>query len=554
MSEDGINQIIEHIENNFDVNSVCYRGLCVWPLIRMELIQQLAVRDRDRFYKLAGYTKGQCHYVLPVLEQFAELKRYRGVDFMFFSQSAEHVTKINHQFYSVYTDPYIEIARDKHSFVKVEMVCRIKETSPRYIPTVFLKFSKARYDYEFSNNSITNFARLHEIILSISEVDIDEDKIAYRFNYVQQYKQYFLELLSHVQPRTVVLECYYSMVQMGLIWACRELNITSVELQHGNSQGCPYYKNWSRVPSNGYEFLPDIFYVWGRTFWDDIAKVQPAGCTSHRPIIGNNLWLSMVSQKKWLDKDFDGVDENFLESLKQKEKVILVPLAARTTSLSAHLLEAMKRLPEEWLWLIRHHPMRRGDYGQIGEHLRSNGIYNYEFENASRHPLYLLLQYCDHLVTAVSSSCLEGLLYGVPTTFVAPFAYDHFKEHIEMGFFNYVPDSVETLIKFLKQDYDRSKVCRIARYFFEMDELAGRKAFDKIAKLSARRNIRLVPDGSGVRDYNRIGELIFKNDDFPNASRSFLNAITMKPNCTIPTARKLIITWVICIGIKGMYG
>jgi tetratricopeptide (TPR) repeat protein len=313
---------------------------------------------------------------------------------------------------------------------------------------------------------------------------------------------------------------------MGLIWACKDLNITSVELQHGYLTNVLQVESWSRIPPEGYELRPDIYYVWSEIFKEGIEKMYPAGCTHHRAVVGNHGWMSKVIEQ---EPAVDSIDESFLDYLKERKKTILVTLQGRAQGVPAMLFEAMKRLPDDWLWLMRCHPYSNAlEADKVIEILRSHQIHNYEIEKTTANPLFSLLKYVDHHVTGDSSSCLESLVYGVPTTFYSPAGCYRYKEHIDMGFFNYA-SSADALIRFLTLDYDKSMVKQLSPYFYEMDRRVGRRAFEYILNYSTVRNAGSVSYGVKIRDYNRLGELFFQKGDIQNAIRSFQNAITLNP-------------------------
>lgn len=519
-------KVISELEKNFDVNSLYYKDLRVWPLIRMVLIVRLE-RPTSSFAR----KRGDYYYqVLPDQQQLASLAQYKNVDYMFISRPNEYDIRMQGKYYSRLIDPYVEIVKDKHSFLKVQLFSdSIETTSPRYIPTVFLKTSKSYFYYPVGKDDITNFGRLREFVLSSCGLDLDERTIIGFANNIEQYRLYFLDLLSHIQPKTVSLVCYYDIPMRGLIWACRDLNITSVDLQHGYHASHLSYEHWSRIPPEGYEVLPDIFHVWSASFKDDIEKTQPAGCTQHRPVVGNNAWMRKVTQEQ---PPIDGVDKSFFEYLKHKEKVILVTLQLGVDSLPPHLLEAMKCLPHDWLWLMRRHPHHKHTPDNTVEILHYHDIHNYEIENSTEYPLFLLLRYSHHHLTASSSACLESLVYGVPTTFFSSEAYQRYKEHIDMGFFNCVPSSADTLMRFLRLDYDKNTVKVLSKHFFEMDKRIGQKAFEDILNYSACRNFQPVSSNYRAQNYNQVGELFLKNGDLQNALCSFQNAAKADPTYT----------------------
>ncbi|MHC5060118.1 MAG: tetratricopeptide repeat protein [Planctomycetota bacterium] len=512
-------EIISEIEKNFDVNSLCYKNLRVWPWIRLTIIRHLRHDDikisAARQKEIDGH---YCNSILPFRQQ--------DIDYLFFSNHAYHNIGMEGAYYSPFIDPYIELIKDKHTFLKVESSSRfIESTSPRYVPTVFLKTAGRRFDYPLGENDIVNFASLREYVQSLCGVELDEADIIYTVNKIEQYRYYFLDFLRQIRPRVVLLVCWYGDITMGLIWACNDLGITSVDLQHGIIFNNPIYEGWSATPPDGYELVPDIFHVWGKAFKDSIEKKQPVGCRYHLPVSGGNAWMCEVIRN---DPAVDDVSESFLQYLEQKEKVILVTLQ-RPGPLPDHLLEAMKRLPGNWLWLVRCHPRYgKGEIGNVAEQLCSHDISNFDVENATKQPLFSLLKYAHHHITAFSTVSLEALLYGVPTTFFSPDGYGYFKEYVDAGFFNYAP-SADALVQYLSLDYDKAGVSRMAEYFFQMDNNVIRKAFEGMLDRSSQKIIYPVADNYRAGSCNEVGKIFFNRGDFQKAASSFQNAIAFNP-------------------------
>jgi tetratricopeptide (TPR) repeat protein len=523
-------ETISEIEAAFDVNSLCYKNLCVWPWIRLTIIRHLRCHNAQISATAQKEIEGHyCHCVLPDESQLVDLAQYKNTDYMFFTRHSEHNIGIEGKYYAPLVDPYIEMIKDKHTFLKVERNTRfVKDTSPRYIPTVFLKNSSRRFDYPVNKDNITNFACLCEYVRSLCGVELCEAEIIHTANKIEQYRFYFLDLLRQIQPKAVLLVCWYGDIVMGLIWACKDMGIISVDLQHGITSKEPSTEGWSRIPTDGYELLPDIFHVWGKAFKDSADKKRPAGCCHHQAMVGGNAWMRKVIQAA---PAIDGVNEDFFEYLKQKEKIILVTLQ-QPGPLPRHLLEAMKCLPSNWLWLMRCHPVfGKGESGNISDSLSSHDICNYEVDNTTQQPLFTLLKYAHHHLTSHSATSFEALLYGVPTTLFSSDGYYYFKEYIDAGFFNYA-SSADALIRFLNLDYDKTSVKKLSEYFFQMDENSGREALEGILRGSSGRRIGPISGNYRTKSCNEVGELFFNNDDFQKAACSFQNAIASNPTNT----------------------
>ena len=467
--------------------------------------------------------------ILPDQQQLADLEQLRGVDFLFISRPEEHELKIQGRFYNPWIDPYIELIKDHHSCLKAGFFTKAAAaTSPRCVPTVHLKTDQSPFYYPLGENYVTNFEHLRKLVRSLCDVELDEAPVIEMANIIEQYRLYFLDLLSVLQPKAVPLVCWYGTPAMGLIWACRDLNITSVDLQHGYHTGHLFYEQWSSIPPEGYELLPDVFYVWSRTFKDGIENTHSDCCSRHFAVVGNHAWLRKVTQH---EPSIDGIDQNFLQQLAQRPKVILVTLQP-WIPLPDYLLDAIKRLPHDWLWLIRCHPGHEYMAKDVSELLRSRSISNYEIENATRYPLFKLLQYSHHHLTASSSSCLEALLFGVPTTFFSYEAYERYNEHIDKGFFNCVPSSADDLMRSLLRDYNRTTLKSLSQHFFDMDHHTGQRAWQDIFHHACKKPFQPLTCNLRALVNNWAGEQFFRIGDLEKALYCFWNAAKTDPNST----------------------
>ena len=431
-------RVIGEIERSFDVNTLCYEGVCVWPIIRNEIAACPELSDFDKTIRDPRNGKYDLWTILPDPAQLDSLKQYSGVEYLFYTRAEEHHTRMQGRYYG-FVDPYLEIVKDRHSVLKMELNSgHVPGTSPRYYPTVFLKNTMARMVCPVANNDINHFQTVRQLVRSMCPLDLDEGIIIETVNQTEQYRVFFLDVLRRIQPRVVLMVCYYTNPPaMGLIRACRDMGIPTVELKHGFAPDSPYYDHWTRIPDNGYEYLPDLFYVWSEQFRQGVESKRPQGCAHHRAIVGPNEWMRKVLQDPL--PPIDGVDYPFLEDLKKRKKVILITLGFPTDVMPVHLLEAMQKAPQDWLWLVRRHPRHKRKKDNFIESLSSYGISNVELQKSTDHPLFLLLTRSHYHLTRYSSSCLEAMLYGISSTLYYPSGYDCFRDYVDQGYLNYEP-------------------------------------------------------------------------------------------------------------------
>ena len=77
---------------------------------------------------------------------------------------------------------------------------------------------------------------------------------------------------------------------MGIIAAAKELNISTIEVQHGKQgQFQAAYSGWNFSPDKGFLNMPDHFWCWGNKSVKNILRSSPKR-KFHKPILGGYAW------------------------------------------------------------------------------------------------------------------------------------------------------------------------------------------------------------------------------------------------------------------------
>lgn len=517
MDHKGTVEKVVEIENRYDVNSVIYKDIRIWPVIRHVIFYLLLNPKRWPDYgvdrakaapanprsvaKLKSYFKTRKETADAKRENERELDRLGAFgqrDMVFFSSQTEHVNLLEGKYYNHILDPMVELVKDKYSFFKFERYTREGEKKvPRFVETELVKpgyYFKKRAQGDglpasSAQSEITGFAALKELVQEVTgTVILDVEFLKRRCNDIFSYREFFTDILKKLRPKAVFLVCYYYPVALGLISACRRIGIPTVEVQHGK-QGRyhGFYTRWTKVPEEGYEFLPDYFWVWGEECALNINRWLPEGCHHHRAIIGGNRWLA-----KWVDAgEIPLADEAkvFFRSLDEMEKVILFSMQPIKEFMPEHVLKAMKSSPKSWKWLLRLHPtqVRKGEIEEIRSVVEAQGIDNYEIDITTKCQLFALLQHVDHHLTAWSTVCYEALAFGVPTTIIHPNGLDIYRDYIEKNIFHY-SESSESLIDAIDKEYSLDDLKESTRYV-ETDIAKGREAIGIILEANETERI-----------------------------------------------------------------
>lgn len=446
------------LERRLPVNDYAVDGVHVWPIIRIALSYGLINNDSvvdDRFCKDpkwraivdkidADYAAvGDCSADRPYGDfdpatwQVPERTGEYLLDALFFTRSDEHFLSTPDGCYAPVLDPWYEACRASGTATKMEILG----------PLGLKRHPRRHLTHMLAPNAVANTVPAdHPLGAALEEqiVALGREVAAYasRFGFgipgigqsagkslaqIWHYRNLFSQYLRLFPARSVWMNCFYHNIALALSWAARDCGAASIEVQHGvNGHYHMGYTHWSALPAGGYCTLPQTFLTWGESSANNIARWFPRDHRHHAVVIGGKPLVSF--EKASAD------DSAALGRLRGGYgKAILVTLqTSERTAVSEQLLETIRCAPDDWLWLIRAHPMAepqqatasRKDF--VEARMAESGIRNYETTLTSTMPLDAVLSHCDHHITYLSSVALEAFRFDVPTTFIHPAAIANF--------------------------------------------------------------------------------------------------------------------------------
>lgn len=437
------------VEARTDVNRVKFGELCVWPIMRRIHHFSRIAKDSKQPTKLAdidgvgpsGLTIHAAdqgpNRADETLRQRAALAGEGGCDALFVSRLLDHTDQINGLSYNRLIDPYIALLRGTHRHLKLEFSDEpLPVLDGRFEPTVPHQMPPWQSD-EFLRSMPTEVEGFDGVEAAFAAVAASPPTFQQLTAYLPRLwsrRNYFLGLLQRIKPRVVFVICYYSADMLALVWACRTLGITTVDIQHGQ-QG-PYhgmYNNWTASPPEGYAMVPDRFFCWGqpvKTYQEDRL---PAHRTRPFSIVAGHPWIGLWRQAEAFS--FSPALARYCAQL-DPSRTILVGLQPTEALMPDALPGAMRRTPDRF-WLLRLHPHQRHRIAQIDSFLKAAGVTNFEVEIATVAPLYALFRHVGHLLTQFSSVAWEAVAFDLPVTIIDPLGFDTYRSAIESGLMGY---------------------------------------------------------------------------------------------------------------------
>lgn len=446
--------LINAVETACDTTALTYRGVCYWPVARLRLWaavtrRMAAVREYGDVERVSNSAPAFSTASEPRAEAVGApglgLLRAAGSgaalparpETVFFARPEEHGDKTDAGLFAKMLDSVFE--RTPTPSAKLELADPKTLGFARMHPSLFIDLGRAGADVTFDPpGTLAGIEALAAAAKKETGVTLDPSQLAADLGKIFYFARIFEKLLRALGPKALILSVYYHPVGMAWMLACRWAGVTSVDLQHGRlGPHHGFYTDLIAAPAGGYELMPDRIWCWGPRTVDDIARALNPACTRHRGFVGGNAWLH-----KWRYGDAAAFTPPTLDALTKQlrgARVILVSLQPLDTPIPPALLDAMRKAPPDWFWLLRLHPLRRHTAPEIAALLTRAGVARFETDCATAFPLFTLLRLAEHHVTAFSSVAVEAAAFDLRTSLTAAEGEAIFAPEIARGICRYTP-------------------------------------------------------------------------------------------------------------------
>lgn len=486
-------------ERNALISDIVIDGVDIWPLYRAQTISMfrnpssyhkhfeshkiVSPRLRERVIEAIGKFKLE-----KLIEQEAEhmASELGNVRVLFYSRNSNYTDRAGSFYIDRFCDPYIDYLKAKGiSCGKIELSGTYEPAKERMIKPVVIDESHFRKYWYLSSGRkrslISGVDKMQSHVNAAAGLNFVTRHIQSGILEVWYYKLLFTALFEKLKPEYVFYKCYYEHDAAGLTLAAHDAGIKTVDIQHGKQgEFHPMYSHFTRIPQGGYKLLPDYFWNWGNTSALNISESRGSVSAFHTPLVGGNLW--MAQWKSLIPSSFINNLAKVPESWERASKCILFTLQPldREEIIPEAVKSAIRNSPDDWMWLIRRHPMQRISNEEILDLLDLADNSRVNIEEASILPLFQVLRYTDHHITQWSSVVFEAEDFGVQSTITGLKGASIYEKYIKEGSFGYAETSTQ-ILNSITGFKDGNK--RIS--YIESSESVIRNAFKKLNILTS---------------------------------------------------------------------
>ena len=321
MKSSEVMKLINEIEDKFPVDTWIIDNIHIWPLVRISLAYQLYNLTNFKTIKISKLQKISNKYkkALDLAKNYFDFARaYYGdrdnnisknnvADIVFLGYTTNRHL-INNSWYDIFCNPYInQLEQANISSLLLELAPNHEYRIPRYSSSIFIQPQidalKLISYFEFRKNQDSNhledwesFEAYLEYKLGFKLININTLK--HKIILIKYISKYFKNILLKAKASLGFVINYYGVIGMAFNLACRELNIVSVDIQHGmQGEFHAAYASWNRLPTKGYELLPNKFWCWSEFEAITINQWSKNSSGKYESIVGGNLWHNIWQEK-----------------------------------------------------------------------------------------------------------------------------------------------------------------------------------------------------------------------------------------------------------------
>lgn len=422
-------KLIKEIEGRFPVDSIKLSdGTKLWNLIRVLLYFYVQKKNANK--TIDRLSIKTIYHIIK--EGVSQINFEDKIELCGFS-GTESRRNINGKFYDIYMDPLHDIMGEKFwifEWPTSEAYRRdyknkiySKNYIPIHIPLLNKTFFQILYYKIFKKSSVGIEKKeiLQDIIKIFCEkTQMEEDdlnrEICEAIEIFYYIKKFLVDLLKKIEPKAIFIRCGYGRFHMALSQACRELGITSIELQHGviTNHHVGYIK---LTYSNNRDCIPEYLLTYGDAFSEIVKK---STLFDHEKIIsiGFPYMEEIINSKPKIDKEIKIFCSKF-------SKIILVTSQwDLADEIKEFILNMVTKLDRDIGIIFKPHPRDWRTYSELETYENILLVNRYD-------DLYEIMKIADIHSTITSTSGIEALAFGKPNIFI-DMGRVNIKENIEI--------------------------------------------------------------------------------------------------------------------------
>jgi len=443
-----------------EITQLRFNDIQIWPIIRRWLARQAygSIRSAGSrqsviasgllqagFKRLNGSIKASFRNLISPINDDSSQARI-----LFVHKTSSRRLRCYQKHYDLFLDPIREkLSAQGIAHIGLEYLDREQCLLPQMHSSHFLtpaSFLGATVQAKLRTKNVTEWLCESQLCREAFELfqaqfgeqggRVDIENLAFAIALVEQTSKTWQRILHQFEVRVCLCACYYDLITLGLMLACSRNGIVSVDVQHG-VQGVEHwaYANWTNVPENGYELLPDRFFVWS----EDEQKVYD----TWRDVVGNAYGrrhvrvIGMPLVSAWHEQSHRFYSKNDVAACHQLSESVCNVLVTFQPIDFQDLVGLVGKvsaiLPPHFRWWLRLHPSQLNMSDEQALRQIFDGDDRFVIDQANHLPLYLIIENMQWHITSSSTVVREAEFFGVLSLITSSLGAHYYLSTIQRG-------------------------------------------------------------------------------------------------------------------------
>ncbi len=443
---------------DYPVESWLIGGIHIWPILKKIIFFTIIGDKAIGFVKPSSIFSRIYKKIKELIKAWVYVKRLKlkKTNFLFSSGYEQRIVYKNRE-YNRFIEPlmdYLEEQGEESYLLEYPVLKKNRINRPerivdiiRMLPLYSSSSNKSKYVEELKQ--LLEFEDFLKSVFEKTGIDVgyNKTKLIKIILSIKSWEKVYTKIIKRTNPRYVISLVYYSNAIYGLNLAARKLGVTSIDLQHGGlGKSHPAYY-FSKIPVEGYNILPDIFWVWSESSYKDINTWTNQ--TPNKVLLGGNPWIKFLNQEK-----------NRNEERVNNKPIILFTLQPINDIIPPYLYKVIEETKEEFEWWLRFHPrMKEEEKKYVKDKFKDLGILdNIVFEHSSTAPLPVVLNECNLHMSISSGSITEAAIMQRFSLILSETGINYYENLIKDGWaYPCIEEDLETIKNKIRITLDRKK-------------------------------------------------------------------------------------------------
>lgn len=445
-----INQIcnlIISIEERFKVDQWAYKGIDLWPIIRIKYFHLLIYHFNNLSLPKENKRKEATSAPLKLYETIVSNSqnnltfKQKNIDIVVLADNS--YLKVEKKSFHKLVDPIL-LQLNQYNLKYQTLLPYDQSFAPFFSNTkmiwhqLFFKRLIAKIKNKFTAINALNLSDKKEIDAYLlnnslpklpSQYSIFKEALK-----IHQYASYFEKYLKKNSAKLGLVISYYNPQGFAYNRACRKLNIPVMDIQHG-VQGKTHlaYSRWTKLSKQSYNTLPTHFWCWTNHEPKEIEKWAGKNtCTE-----GGHPFIEFFNST---NKYFQKEKKNFINLINSNLPTLLVTLQTDLLEKEYEpLFSVINKTYNTFNWVLRLHPVVLKSKKRLDRTKKMFDFFGTSFKNVltfSKLPLPIILAKTDLHITVNSSVVIEAAQYNIESILLQEDGLVYYEDQIPKRFLN----------------------------------------------------------------------------------------------------------------------